>query len=639
MLHVSGSSQQGFCDGIPRRRVLEIGSLGTLGLGLPGLLARQAAASSENHPLGKAKRVILLFMWGGPAHQDTWDLKPEGPVATRGEFQPIGTNVPGIHITEHLPLVSQHADKLAIIRSVSQDDNNHSTGAHAGLTGRKHELKQESFNARQSDFPHFGSVLSALQPNQGGLPTFVALPEMIHTTNGAITPGQGGGLLGRRFDPFQIAEHPDRQDFSIESLKLPEGVGLGRMAGRRALLGQVDQVARLAERAQEIRSLDQFYERALDMVLSPRARNAFDLSRVSDKERWRYGYHAFGQGVLMARQLAEAGVKLITVYWHRERKTIDSSWDTHLLNFTELKHRLLPSVDRPIAALLSDLEASGLLDETLVVWNSEFGRTPRINKNAGRDHWGPCNSVVMAGGGIPGGQVFGATDEQAGYPVAEHVTQDYIAATISHQLGLEAETRVYDRLKRPHAIALGEPIHKLIGGDCRVVPTPDPPARIKLRKPGPLESMLRENGNRFLCVDLGHPDSEANWSLAGLAAASTGPERERTVGETAATLTYRGIFWNHFDYTSLLIRLARPAALEGISVSLSGRPVALPAALMEAAPSRLWQIPIPVGIVPAIPTGPGKLVISLTAPRWSLTGLALTGDPVRKMVLEQFDLA
>ncbi len=295
-------------------------------------------------------------------------------------------------------------------------------------------------------------------------------------------------------------------------------------------------------------------------------------------------------------------------------------------------------MDRPIAALLADLEASGLLEETLVVWNSEFGRTPRINKNAGRDHWGPCNSVVMAGGGIPGGQVFGATDEQAAYPVAERVTQDDIAATIYHQLGLEAETRVYDRLKRPHAIALGEPIQKLTGGHCHVPPTPDPAPRIRIRKPGPLESMLRENSNRFLCVDLGHPDSEVDWTLTGLAAAGRGPQRERVIG-TAATLTYRGIFWNHFDYTSLLIRLARPTALAEISLSLSGRPFPVPKALVEAKPSRLWQIPIPVGIVPAIPTGVNKLVLSLTAPGWPLSGVALTGDPVRKMVLEQFDLA
>ncbi len=609
-----------------------------MGLGLPGLLARQAAAATEG-TFGRAKRVILLFMWGGPAHQDTWDLKPDGPVATRGEFRPIGTSVPGLHITEHLPLVSRHADKLAIIRSVAQEDNNHSTGAHAGLTGRKHELKQESFNARRSDFPHFGSVLSYLRPNHDGLPTFVSLPEVIHTTNGAITPGQGGGLLGRRYDPFQITEHPDRPDFSIRSLKLPEGVGLGRMAGRRALLDQVDQVARLSERAHGVRSLDQFYQRALDMVLSPSARDAFDLGQVPDEQRWRYGYHAFGQGVLMARRLAEAGVKLITVYWHRERKTIDSSWDTHLLNFTELKHRLLPSVDRPIAALLADLEASGMLDETLVIWNSEFGRTPRINKNAGRDHWGPCNSVVMAGGGVPGGQVFGATDEQSAYPIAERVTQDDIAATIYHLLGFQATTRVYDRIKRPSAIALGEPIHKLLGGHCPVDPAPDPPA-ITVERAGPFERMLRENSNRFLSVELGNSDSESDWTLTGLLpAVGQGLARTRLLGSKPATLTYRGIFWNHFDYTNLLLRLARPASLQGVSVSLSGRKLPIPETLSAADPARVWQIPIPTGIVPAIPTGRNKLTLTMAGSDWPLAAVALTGDPVREATLQRFGVA
>ncbi len=643
MLHIDGSTHRGFCDGIPRRRILEVGSLATAGIGLPGLLA-QAADNTNHHDatFGSAKRVILLFMWGGPAHQDTWDLKPDGPAATRGEFRPIGTNVSGLHVCEHMPLIARHADKLAVIRSVGQEDNNHSTGAHAGLTGRKHELKQESFNARQTDFPHFGSVLSYLQPNQDGLPTFVALPEMIHTTNGAITPGQGGGMLGRKFDPFRINEHPDRRDFSIESLKLPEGVGLGRMQGRRALLDAVDRTAKLADRASTSQSLDQFYQRALDMVLSPKARHAFDLSKVPDQQRWRYGYHAFGQSVLMARRLVEAGVRLVTVYWHRERKTIDSSWDTHLLNFSEMKNRLLPSADRPIAALLEDLHNSGLLEDTLVVWNSEFGRTPRINKNAGRDHWGPCNSVVMAGGGVPGGQVFGATDEQAAYPTTEKVTQDDIAATIYHLLGLEAETRVQDRFGRPHSIALGEPIHKLLGGHCPTTPAPEPPTRIPTPTLGPLEHTLRENGKRFLCLETGNPDSEKHWSLEGLGQTTRGTDPTNTpgrpLGDNAATLTYTGIFWNHLDYTNLLIRWSQPATLQNVTLSLSGHPVPIPNTPLENQPATIWQLKLPPGLIPSIPTGPAKLVVSLTAPDRQLAGFALTGDPVRNMVLEQFGL-
>ncbi|HAA51222.1 MAG TPA: hypothetical protein DCE43_16010, partial [Planctomycetaceae bacterium] len=311
----------------------------------------------------------------------------------------------------------------------------------------------------------------------------------------------------------------------------------------------------------------------------------------------------------------------------------------HLLNFTELKHRLLPSADRPIAALLEDLEASGLLDETLVVWNSEFGRTPRINKNAGRDHWGPCNSVVMAGGGVPGGQVFGATDDQAAYPTAEKVTQDDIAATIYHLLGLEAETRVRDRLNRPHAIALGEPIHKLIGGHCQVEPTRDPVPRLHVPRVGPLETMLRENGNRFLCLEAGNPDSETHWTLQGLKTATDDDATGRSLDDTPATLTYKGIFWNHFDYTSVLIRWSKPTTLRGVRLALAGKPVPIPKQLLAAKPSTIWQVNVPTGLVPTIPNGPGKLVVSLTAPGRQLAGFAVTGDPVRDMVLQRFELA
>ncbi|MCH8828263.1 MAG: DUF1501 domain-containing protein, partial [Planctomycetes bacterium] len=285
MLDFTTDGQTRFCDGVSRRTAMQVGAVGSLGLGLPQLLAgRSALAASSPHghsaTFGRAKRVILLYMWGGPAHQDTWDLKPDGPSDLRGEFQPIGTNVPGLHICEHFPLIAKHADKLALIRSVGQEDNRHSTGAHAGLTGRKHDRQQENFGARDSDFPHYGSVLSKLRPSSGGLPTFVALPDVIATTAGAITPGQGAGILGHKYDPFQIVDHPDEPGFSISSLKLPSGLTAGRMQGRRQLLAQIDGVARLADRSDRAQSLNSFYQQALDMVLSPRARKAFDLASV-----------------------------------------------------------------------------------------------------------------------------------------------------------------------------------------------------------------------------------------------------------------------------------------------------------------------------------------------------------------------
>ncbi|MEO1999052.1 MAG: DUF1501 domain-containing protein [Planctomycetaceae bacterium] len=511
MIDVENPNSLRLCDGVSRRRMLQVGSLSPLGLTWPMLCqARdtQRAEAGTHATFGRAKRVIMLFMWGGPAHQDTWDLKPDGPAKLRGEFLPISTQVPGMHISEHFPHIAAQADKLAIIRSVGQEDNNHSTGAHAGLTGRRHEVKAENFGARDTDFPHYGSVLSKLRPATGGLPSFVALPDVIATTNGTITPGQFAGILGRRYDPFHITDHPDAAEFSISALKFPQGLNNQRMLGRRSLLQQIDGAARLAERSSVTQSLGAFYQQALDMVLSPTARRAFDLSRVSDAERMRYGWHTFGQSTLLARRLIEAGVQLVTVYWHREKKTVDSSWDTHALNFQELRNRLMPSVDRPIAALLQDLEDRGLLDETLVVWNSEFGRTPKINGNAGRDHWGPCNSVVMAGGGVPGGQVFGASDAAAAYPTRDKVTQDDIAATMYHLLGFEPETPVHDRLGRPFPVALGQPIHRLLGNQSVPRATPGP-APLPVRVPAaPFKQMLINRGRRFVCCNLGTDSGE-----------------------------------------------------------------------------------------------------------------------------------
>ena len=641
MLDLRSGNGMAFCDGMNRRTLLQAGSLGTLGLGLPQLLGAKAALGKETREensrvFGRAKRVILLFMWGGPAHQDTWDLKPEGPVESRGEFLPIATNVSGIHISEHFPLIAQHADKLALIRSVGQEDNNHSTGAHAGLTGRRHELRAESFGARETDFPHFGSVLSALRPNRTGLPNFVALPETIATTNGAVTPGQGGGLIGRRFDPFRIEEHPDRADFSVDSLRMPEGVGLGRLDNRRGLLHQLDSTARLVDRSNHVQTLSSYYQQAMDMVLAPEVRQAFDINAIPEAERMRYGYHTFGQSVLMAKRLAEAGVQLVTVYWHREKKTVDSTWDTHALNFQELKLRLMPSVDRPIAALLEDLSQSGMLEDTLVVWNSEFGRTPKVNGRAGRDHWGPCNTVVMAGGGVPGGQVYGATDQQAAYPTANKVTQDDIASTIYHLLGLHPETEVIDRLDRPHRIALGEPIYDILGGECRPELKPSPAEITGRPQLGKFTRMLRERGNRHLTCDLGNPDSETNWKLTGWAEPTgTGLDRHRSTGEAPVSIEYGGFFYTHFDYGYLVLRLAEPRSIKGIKLTLMGRPIPIPDSLMQSGEKTVWQVPFPPGMI----GGTSKFDLKIEAENWPVTDIAVVGDEIRDLHLRTLGTA
>ena len=638
MLTLPSSLPTSFCDRVSRRDALRIGALGTMGISLPQLLAAQANAAETSNlssTFGKAKRVILLYMWGGPAHQDTWDLKPDGPLELRGEFLPIGTNVPGIHISEHFPLIAKHADKLALIRSVGQEDNNHSTGAHAGLTGRKHELKAENFSAGQTDFPHYGSVLSNLRPNTGGLPTFVALPDIIATTAGKVTPGQGAGILGRKYDPFQITDHPDEPGFSISTLKLPAGLTNPRMRNRRQLLRKIDGVAKLADRSQAATTMGDFYRQALDMILAPAARKAFDLESVTDKERWRYGWHTFGQSVLMARRLIESGVKLVTVYWHREVKTIDTSWDTHSRNFTELRTRLMPVVDRPIAALLEDLQAKGLLDETLIIWNSEFGRTPKINRNGGRDHWGACNTVVMAGGGIPGGQVFGQSDKAAAYPTANKVTQDDIAATIYHLLGFDPHSRIYDRNNRPHHLALGRPIKELLGEKCRPAKVSDPKPIVGRPRFGPFHQMLRERGRRFLCCELGNRNQLPEWKLSFWSQPQGAGSKKFRTADRPATIEYTELFYAHFAYRFLVFRLAEPQKIDRLSLSLNGKPIPIPEDLTKSNAQTLWQIPFSESLSKTQKT----FRLSVTCPGWKLCDIAVTGDEVREMFFTHANLA
>ena len=621
-----------FCDRIGRRTALEIGSLSTLGIGLPAVLrAAKATAKSPSPTFGKTKRVILLYMWGGPAHQDTWDLKPHGPSETRGEFLPIATRSPGVFISEHFPKLAEHTNKLAIIRSVGQEDNNHSTGAHAALTGRRHELQAESFGARDSDFPHFGSVLSHLRPNQAGLPSFVSLPEVIATTNGAITPGQNAGFLGRQYDPFRINQHPDTADFSVRSLTIPDSFSPQRLHRSSQLLKKIEQQARLSEQSKTVQAMGRIYQQALSMVLSPKARKAFDLASEKTTDRQRYGLHTFGQSVLLARRLIEAGVQFVTVYWHREEPTIDTSWDTHALNFQELKNRLMPAVDRPISSLLEDLQSRGLLDETLVVWNSEFGRTPRINDNAGRDHWGPCNSVVMAGGGIPGGQVFGASDENAAFPTRDKVTQDDIAATIYHLLGVPPETTLYDRLQRPHALALGTPITRLLSGTALPRNTEAPQNLSGGFQTGPFTHMLRERGLRFLNLDIGNPESEKAWSLDGWSEVSgVGIDCGRSLQKSSATVTYHGLFYTHFDYRWLALRLNNRQTLAGVTLHVAGRKLPLSPSLFQSGERQLWQIPFPEGLIAVT----SKFSLEIQAPRWFVTDIVLLGNRIENSHLK-----
>lgn len=439
------------CDGLTRREWLRAGAISALGLTLPDLSRLRAQAPTAPR---KARACIVAFLFGAPAHQDVWDLKPHAPQEVRGEFLPIATSVPGIHVGEHVPLIAQQAHRFAIVRSVSHPDNTHTVAMHYALTGRRHAQPDTNPQNKPSDFPTFGAVLRYLRPSSGSLPSGISLNAPANQVSAAnhIFPGFFAGLLGASYDPLFVAQDPSRPDFQ------PFPVAIGderrRYQERRTLLEAVDGQRRALDRVGAVQALDAHTASALDLVTSPAARRAFDLSLESDRLRERYGKSPFGQGLLLARRLVEAGVPLVTVNWARD----DAYWDTHANNFKLLKGSLLPPFDRAFSALLDDLAQRGLLDETLVVCLGEFGRTPTINKAAGRDHWAACNSVVLAGGGVRGGQVYGASDRRAAYPITPPVSPDDLAATIYATLGIDPRTPIRDGLGRPLSLCDGTPI-------------------------------------------------------------------------------------------------------------------------------------------------------------------------------------
>jgi hypothetical protein len=449
-----GSGQVRICEGMTRRQWLRVGGLGVAGLMLPDLLRARATPQGN---FGRARSCILCFLFGAPAHQDVWDLKPNAPADVRGEFKPIASSVPGIRLGEHIPLVAREAHRLALVRSVHHPDNTHTVAMHYMLTGHRHAQPSTNPRNQPTDFPCFGAVVRHLRPAQGGLPSGISLnaPANQVSANNHIFPGFFAGFLGRRFDPMFVSDDPSAPGF--RPLPEVEAAARGRLEGRRRLLAEVDRRRREMDAVASVRRFDLYHERAFRLVTAPAARQAFDLSREPDRVRDRYGRSPFGQGLLLARRLVEAGVALVTVNWARD----DAFWDTHANNFKLLKDSLLPPFDRGFSALLEDLRQRGLLDETLVVCLGEFGRTPKINPNAGRDHWADCNTVVLAGGGVRGGQVYGASDRQAAYPATAPVSPGDLAATIYHTLGIDPQAEIQDPLGRPLVLSTGRPLHEL----------------------------------------------------------------------------------------------------------------------------------------------------------------------------------
>lgn len=442
-----------------RRAALEAGWLGAMSFGLPALWHGQSQATESGQPgFGKAKRCLLMFMWGGPSHLDTWDPKPEAPAEIRGEFQAISTATPGIFISEHFPKLAAMTSKLAIVRSVTHDDPAHLSSAHHILTGH-HAPKRFSDDDPPSvnDWPHIGSVIARLRPAEGATPSFVAMPwTVMHPgAPGGKAPGQHGGWLGAKFDPMNVSD-PNAADFHPPGLALPPDVDGIRLGRRRSLLNQLDDpwFSRVVNPV--LQTSHDLTERALNLLSAPQVRIAFEMSNEPPAVRDRYGRNTHGQSLLLARRLLESGVPLVTVNWHNDSNPF---WDTHGDNFNKLKGNLMPIADQGFSALLEDLESRGLLEDTLLVWVGEFGRKPQITAaNAGREHWPFCFSAVFAGGGVRGGQVYGSSDRIGAYPAESAVQPDDIAATIFHALGVPTITEIYDRQQVPRRISHGEPI-------------------------------------------------------------------------------------------------------------------------------------------------------------------------------------
>ena len=438
---------------VNRRQLIQIGGIACLGLSLPRLLRAQANQRASSSTL---KSCILIYYYGGPSHLDTWDLKANAPAEVRGLFRPIATRVPGLFIGEHLPHSARITDKLTIIRSFHHPMRNHNSAAVESLCGRtplRGDL--ELLDNDPNSFPCYGSVLSALSPGRPDMPTHVALPHVMH--NVVMLPGQTAGYLGAAHNPFQVTNDPNREDFRVGELELPGDMTAARLDDRRSLLASLDARARQADRRG---SMNVFQQRAFDLLRSEQVRRAFDLSRENAGTRDRYGRNTLGQSLLLARRLVEAGVRFVNVNDKITNGQL-ANWDSHENNFSRLKDDLLPPADCAYSALIEDLDARGDLDSTLVVAIAEFGRTPRINANAGRDHWPDCFSIVLAGGGIRGGTVYGASDRFGAYPALDPVTPGDLAATIFSRFGLGPETEVRDVTGRPYRLAEGEPLRVL----------------------------------------------------------------------------------------------------------------------------------------------------------------------------------
>jgi hypothetical protein len=431
------------CTGLSRRGFLRVGGLSALGLTLDSFLRSRATANTTT-PRASIN-CILMWMQGGPSHHDSFDPKPDAPAEVRGEFGTIPTTLPGVRFSEHLPLLARQTDKFSVIRGHDPKNGSHGTADHLMMTGHP-------FNA-SLPFPCFGSVVSRERGYRNGMLPFVQLGRHIDRRfNGGIA-----GFLGDEFNPFEVPDDPNGRSFKVSDLGVESAAKQARLERRYAMLTEMDRYHRdQDELSPAVKARDSFYEKAHGLITAPAAKRAFNLELETPALRDAYGRNTFGQSCLLARRLVEAGVHFVTV--------TDGGWDTHADNFNSLKKRKLPMLDRAYAALLQDLQDRGLLASTLVVWFGDFGRTPKVNPSAGRDHWASAGVACMGGGGVRTGEVVGATNALGEFVIDSPVGPEDIAATVYHTLGVPLHTWYRSQDGRPiELVPAGKPVRQLVG--------------------------------------------------------------------------------------------------------------------------------------------------------------------------------
>lgn len=447
---------------ISRRRMLQIGGAGLLGLSLPNLLRAQAMAQA-NGITPRADACVVIFLNGGPSHLDMWDMKPDAPEGIRGEFKPIASSLPGLQVSEHLPRMATQMHRATLVRSMHHTVNNaHALAVYTSLTGHDRGDGNVAVGSGGGDYPNIGATLAKLRPGNPLCVPYVSLPYITKEgAGGPPQPGFYGGLLGRTYDPLFVLKDPNAADFAVPELTLMADVTNDRLTGRRSLLADVDRQFASGTGRAAIDTMDGFQQRALSLLTSPTTQQAFKIGEEPDAVRESYGRNIYGQSVLLARRMIEAGTRVVTLSWAPDA---NATWDTHGSNFKTLRNTLLPQFDAAYTSLVTDLQDRGMLDRTIVAVLGDFGRTPKVNAaDGGRDHWNYCYSLMLCGGGIKPGFVYGASDKIGAFPATDPLVPGDIIATLYQLLGVQHDQMIFDHLNRPHRlVAKGDPVQAIV---------------------------------------------------------------------------------------------------------------------------------------------------------------------------------